>query len=54
MIFMSLGIGGNFLILALKLGHETNHQIATVVTDMLPYLSFVMLYLEFSKIEPHD
>ena len=54
MISMSLGIGGYFLILALDLGHETNHQIATVVTNMLPYLLFVMLFLEFSKIEPRD
>ena len=54
MISMSLGIGGYFLILALDLGQETNHQIATVVTNMLPYLLFVMLFLEFSKIEPRD
>ena len=54
MISMSLGIGGYFLILSLNLGQETNHQIATVVTNMLPYLLFVMLFLEFSKIEPRD
>ena len=54
MISMSLGIGGYFLILSLNLGQEINHQIAMVVTDILPYLLFVMLFLEFSKIEPRD
>lgn len=54
LIAMAAGVAGYFVADALPLDTQARHAMVRVVTGVLPYLLFAMLFLEFSKINPRD
>jgi len=53
-VAMTLGVIGYFVADLGFHDQETRQTIVTFVTSLLPYLLFMMLFLEFSKINPRD
>ena len=53
-VAMSLGVIGYFVVDAYVIEPSSRHAVVYWVTSLLPYLLFVMLFLEFSKINPRD
>ena len=53
-VAMSLGVVGYFVADALFVEPVSRRTVVYWVTSLLPYLLFMMLFLEFSKINPRD
>ena len=53
-VAMSLGVVGYFIVDAYVENPTSRHAVVYWVTSLLPYLLFMMLFLEFSKINPRD